>query len=752
MKLRCIAAVLGGICALAGNLPAQIVWTGTVSGDITNPLNWSGIVLITDITNGDITFGNATTTTVVLDSSLLIGAFDLSTVAVHNISFSSATAAYTFNGTGSPTLFISGNVSTVANPNPVVVNNTIGVTLGGAGQQTFNIASGSAMNIAANINGSGATLVKAGAGTLTLGGTNSYTGGTVVNAGTLALTGSISHSSANFTVGNTSGDNGTVTLAAGATVSDQTLNVGLGTSSVGNITISGTGASWTNSTYIYAGAQGTGTININSGGGASSANTSIGNNTGGTGTINVDGTGSTLNNSSTLYVGSQGTGTLNITNGADVSDATGSIGNNAGGHGLVNISGAGSTWSNTTQLIVGDAAADGVLNISSGGVVGSATGTVGAIAGSIGNVFIDGTGSNWNNTSALGIGLAGAGSVTVANGASLSITSGARTITLGANSGSLGTLNIGAPAAGVAAAGGGINVSTITTGSGTGALQFKTNATAASPYYLTTTGNSSGITVTVTGATNVINTAGYNVMAASSSYTGGTNINGGSLMAGNSGALGTNTITINGGNLLLSGGITLNNAITLTNGMIGGGGTLTSPVSVGTNGTLAPGLNGFPIMTLTFGGGLTFAGAGQLKLDIQSAAGAAGVGYDNLASTAGLTITSTTASPFKISLTSLDLSGAPGNVSDFSSASSYAWVFASSPGITGFAANKFLIDSTGFTNALNGGVFTITQGTSGGVPALFLNFTPVPEPSTYALLAVGLGSVLLPVLRRRRRN
>ena len=57
--------------------------------------------------------------------------------------------------------------------------------------------------------------------------------------------------------------------------------------------------------------------------------------------------------------------------------------------------------------------------------------------------------------------------------------------------------------------------------------------------------------------------------------------------------------------------------------------------------------------------------------------------------------------------------------------------------ITGFDPGAFTIDLSGFPNDLGGGGFFLTQGGND----LALNFTPVPEPSTYALMALGLGVV-----------
>ncbi|NCW63919.1 MAG: hypothetical protein EBW04_07385, partial [Betaproteobacteria bacterium] len=64
--------------------------------------------------------------------------------------------------------------------------NTDAITL--ATNEALNITNTSSSEIAGILTGSGVTLTKAGAGTLTLSGTNTYTGQTNINAGTLAVT------------------------------------------------------------------------------------------------------------------------------------------------------------------------------------------------------------------------------------------------------------------------------------------------------------------------------------------------------------------------------------------------------------------------------------------------------------------------------------------------------------------------------------------------------------------------------------
>jgi len=53
--------------------------------------------------------------------------------------------------------------------------------------------------------------------------------------------------------------------------------------------------------------------------------------------------------------------------------------------------------------------------------------------------------------------------------------------------------------------------------------------------------------------------------------------------------------------------------------------------------------------------------------------------------------------------------------------------------------------TSGFANGTAGGSFSFAD--SGD--SLFLDFTPVPEPSTWALMGAGLLAVAAPALRRR---
>jgi T5SS/PEP-CTERM-associated repeat protein/autotransporter-associated beta strand protein len=612
--------------------------------------------------------------------------------AFTDVTFLGTRPAYTFSGIGViPVFTINGNVTLASGPS-VLFDNTLGLSLA-AGARTVDVGAATTLQINGSVGGTG-SLTKIGTGTLFFGGANTYTGTTTINGGTLALTGgSISHAGADLTAGG----NGSLAISNGGAASTNHGFIGYG--SVGFATVAGSGSSWTLADELIVGAF------------------------------------------------TNGQGTLSISNGGVVSDLRGSISYIGPGTSIVTVDGAGSAWNNTNYVFVGSGGGNAQLNVNNGGTVISDSGAIGLNSG-YGQATINGAGSNWTITSSLNVGDAGTGIFELLNDGRLNLGGGSGTITLGNNGGS-GTLLVGdseyATNAGI------FNAATITTGTGTGTVNFNNGTTRAAPYYLTKDGTAGGAPVLITGATVVNQQFGYNVLTGANTYTGATTINGGTMVAGNNTALGTGAVTLNGGRLNLNSGVTLANPIGFggSGGTLGGSGTFASAITAGTNVHLAP---GFLTGTLSFNSGLALASGGTLDFEVQSATGAAGTGYD-LVSVSGavLDITATSGAPFTLRLVSLDLAGNPGNVSDFSAAGSYSWIIATSvAGLNNFAADKFLIDTTGFSNSLGIGSFSVAAGLSGGNLALVLNFTAVPEPSTYALMIMGLASVIVSVRRRNR--
>jgi autotransporter-associated beta strand protein len=230
------------------------------------------------------------------------------------------------------------------------------------------------------------------------------------------------------------------------------------------------------------------------------------------------------------------------------------------------------------------------------------------------------------------------------------------------------------------------------------------------------------------------------------SFTGGTTITAGTLDVASTGALGNNTVTLNGAtaNLKIEPGVSLANNLVFGSGggQLSGHGTFSSSVSLGTNSVVAPGSS---VGTLTFANGLTLLSGGSYDLEMQNALGAPGSGWDHLQVGGTLTFAATPTLPFTLNLISLNSSGAPGSTANFSAANPYSWTIASAANFVGFNPAALAIDTSAFTSSLNGGVFSLS--TAGG--NLQLNFTPVPEPSTWALLLAGLGIVGYRRFRRR---
>jgi T5SS/PEP-CTERM-associated repeat protein/autotransporter-associated beta strand protein len=731
MKIRqqlLIAAVFLSVCA---SVNAQFVWTGSgATGSVTDPNNWQAHVPAVPVGDGteDLVFGNLVGT----QSTVLFP-----TMAVNNISFTSTVDAYNFSGSGSPVLTINGNISGAVGSDFTFAN-TLGLSFS-AGSHQFDAQASSLVQIDSVLSGNGA-LVFTGSGTVNITSTNTYAGGTTVDqGGHISLSGSITHSGSDTLIGVTSGTNGELDINAGAHVTDSTGQIAFTDNTTsGTVYVAGAGATWTNIANLNVGVAGSGTLFIQNGGAVNSASTFLGNNAGSTGFVEIS-AASTMTNSGTLSVGGLGTATFDIIQGSMATDLTGVIAGNAGGQGTVDVNGAGSIWNNTGDLHVGSAGL-GLLSIENGGVVNSANGYLATQSTASGDVILLDPGSTWNVGNALYVGYAGNGVLGLYAGGTINVAGGNGTVYLGFGSGSTGSLVIGQ---GVGQ-GGIVDAANITSLAGTGAVTFYNNDTVANPYFLTKDGTSTGAPVNITGSTTVFAEDGYTVLGGNNTYTGGTTILAGTLYAASNNALGTGPVTFGApaATLTLGTGISLNNTLNLAiGGTLAGNGNFNQAVTAGTGVTLSPGTG---IGTLGFNS-LTLAGGGTLAIDVHLAAGSAGFGYDTVGVSGPFSITATPGSPFTIKVNSLDTLGNPGPVSDFNSASSYSWTVLTAGTIPGFSPADFVVDTSGFSNSLGGGSFFLVQTGN----QLELDFSPVPEPSAYALLASGLGLVGWTFWRRR---
>ena len=190
--------------------------------------------------------------------------------------------------------------------------------------------------------------------------------------------------------------------------------------------------------------------------------------------------------------------------------------------------------------------------------------------------------------------------------------------------------------------------------------------------------------------------------------------------------------------------------------ILSGSGNLgTTAVTIGSGGTLLPGQADPTPGTLNMGATTLLTG-GNYNFLIADATGAVGTGYSTItATTLSLLSLDLSGGPFNINLESL-AGTAPGNAANFNPSDAYSFVLVSTTGgITGAViptdfdvytmANN---GATGFTNTANG-VWTVTESLN--TDDLLLTYTPeaVPEPSTYALM--GLGLLSLVVIHRFRK-
>ncbi|MGH8046994.1 MAG: beta strand repeat-containing protein [Chthoniobacterales bacterium] len=302
-------------------------------------------------------------------------------------------------------------------------------------------ATGGVFTTAANISDSlgflGRSFVKLGAGTLKLTGTNTYSFGTTIAAGTLNVNiGSISHPDADMdleagtlkienagsvaslhgithgaatvtgvgskwtmgsdlTVESSIADAATLTVSNNATVASQTGQIANAVGTTGSVTVTGSGSKWSVGGPLYVGAGGSGTLDVLSAARVESqSNAYLGRDSGSEGTVTVDDTAS-WTHSGTLTIGSSGKGTLTISGFGSVSAATAVIGDASGSEGTVTVTGA-SSWTNSGALTIGSFG-KGTLNILAQGVVSDTTATVG-LTNHGSSVTVSGSNSKWTNS------------------------------------------------------------------------------------------------------------------------------------------------------------------------------------------------------------------------------------------------------------------------------------------------------------------------------------------------------------------
>ncbi len=244
-----------------------------------------------------------------------------------------------------------------------------------------------------------------------------------------------------------------------------------------------------------------------------------------------------------------------------------------------------------------------------------------------------------------------------------------------------------------------------------------------------------------------------------SDYTGGTTINSGvTVVANHNNALGTTgTITVNGGSLSTGSGVTLASTaarpIVFTAGSIGGSGTISfhSSLVVTNQLALTPG-NSIGKLTLQFDSAaqLVLNSGGTYRWELADATGSAGTGWDfiDVAGNVDIAALGGASGVFNLSLHTIDAAGESGYAANFNPDASYSWAILTATSITNFDPAKFNLfaDSTTFLNATAGGTFSLSLENN----TLLLNFTPVPEPSTWALMITGLAAIAFTALRRKR--
>ncbi|HEV8291420.1 MAG TPA: hypothetical protein VGP94_05835, partial [Tepidisphaeraceae bacterium] len=273
-------------------------------------------------------------------------------------------------------------------------------------------------------------------------------------------------------IGNNGG--GDVTVEAGASGSSGALDLGI--NAAGNLTVTGAGSSWTSNGTMRVGVGHFGTLLIDSSGAVTSPSSTVGSAAGGVGQVIVK-NGSSWTNSGILNVGrGVADGVVSVESGGQLTSGPTNIGGDGtslSGNGAVIVKGASSHWSagaivlglggsgdiealsggviDAASLVISNGPAsslgsakvadggsrlnvagvievgrdvNGSLDISNGGLVTSAGGTIGTLASATGTASIVGSSSRWNISGNLDLAVNGAGALDVSSAGILTAANG----------------------------------------------------------------------------------------------------------------------------------------------------------------------------------------------------------------------------------------------------------------------------------------------------------------------------------------